>query len=160
MLQNPPRVLQQALEIVVINSYTSRESVKPNKTDRTDTMKLVDEQGNEITSKQNEEAQELEKKLSKKTEKLLEPIINKIKLSGKQIPQEQLIQLSSTAHQLLFNRLIYNLISELDYDVDDLLSDDDVEELQTSLKNQVRMVDPSEAAQQQQQDQGQDDDKS
>lgn len=122
-------------------------------------MKLVDEQGNEITSKQNEEAQELEKKLSKKTEKLLEPIINKIKLSGKQIPQEQLIQLSSTAHQLLFNRLIYNLISELDYDVDDLLSDDDVEELQTSLKNQIRMVDPSEAAQQQQ-DQGQKDDKS
>ncbi len=116
-------------------------------------MKLVDEQGNEITSKQNEEAQELEKKLSKKTEKLLEPIINKIKLSGKQIPQEQLIQLSSTAHQLLFNRLIYNLISELDYDVDDLLSEDDVEELQTSLKNQVRMVDPSEAAQQQQQQQ-------
>lgn len=114
-------------------------------------MKLVDEEGNEITSKQNEEAQELEKKLSKKTEKLLEPIINKIKLSGKQIPQEQLIQLSSTAHQLLFNRLIYNLISELDYDVDDLLSEDDVEELQTSLKNQVRMVDPSEASQQQQQ---------
>lgn len=124
-------------------------------------MKLVDEQGNEITSKQNEEAQELEKKLSKKTEKLLEPIINKIKLSGKQIPQEQLIQLSSTAHQLLFNRLIYNLISELDYDVDDLLSDDDVEELQTSLKNQVKMVDPTEAAQQQQQQsQEQDDDKS
>jgi hypothetical protein len=113
-------------------------------------MKLVDDQGNEITSKQNEEAQELEKKLSKKTEKLLEPIINKIQLSGKQIPQEQLMQLSSTAHQLLFNRLIYNLVSELDYDVDDLLSDDDVEELQTSLKNQVRMVDPQEAAQRQQ----------
>lgn len=122
-------------------------------------MKLVDEQGNEITSKQNEEAQELEKKLSKKTEKLLEPIINKIKLSGKQIPQEQLIQLSSTAHQLLFNRLIYNLISELDYDIDDLLSEDDVKELQTSLKNQVQMVDPQEAAQkQQQQDQGPQDD--
>jgi hypothetical protein len=112
-------------------------------------MKLVDSSGNEITSKENKEAKELEKQLSQKSEELIEPILNKIKLSGSQLPQEQLMQLVSMAHSSLFNRLIYNLIIKAGYtDINDLLTEDDVEELKTNLSNQIRMVDPNEMKQQ------------
>ncbi|MDX1637800.1 MAG: hypothetical protein R3281_07515 [Balneolaceae bacterium] len=105
-------------------------------------MKLVDPSGKEVTSKQNENAQELEKQVSKKVEKMLEPILNKVKLSGAQVPQQQLVQLSSMAHQMLFNRMIYNLIQKVGIDdIDELLADDDVEELKTELSNQIQMVD-------------------
>lgn len=123
-------------------------------------MELVDPSGNEVTSKQNENAQELEKQVSKKVESMLEPILNKVKLSGAQVPQQQLMQLSSMAHQMLFNRMIYNLIQKVGIeDIDELLADDDVEELKTELSNQIQMVDQSEMqekmkqAQQQQQNQ-------
>jgi tRNA(Glu) U13 pseudouridine synthase TruD len=105
-------------------------------------MKLVDPSGNEVTSKNNEGAQELEKQMSKKIEKLLEPVMNKVKLSGAQIPQQQLMQLSSAAQQMLFNRMIYNLLQKTGVEnLDEVLSGDDVEELATSLKNQIQMVD-------------------
>lgn len=105
-------------------------------------MKLVDPSGNEVTSKENKDAKELEKQLSKKLESMLEPIMNKIKLSGAQVPQEQLMQLSSAAHQMLFNRMIYNLMIKVGVEnVDDLLTEDDLEELKTKLSNQVKMVD-------------------
>ncbi|MDX1672342.1 MAG: hypothetical protein R3211_08365 [Balneolaceae bacterium] len=111
-------------------------------------MKLVDPSGNEITSKENEEAKELEKQLSKKVEKMLEPIINKIKLSGAKVSQQQLMQVSSTAHQMLFNRMIYNLLSKVGIeDIDELISEDDLEELKTSFSNQIKMVDSSEMQQ-------------
>lgn len=108
-------------------------------------MKLVDTSGNEITSKENESAKKLEKQMSKKIEKLLEPVMNKIKLSGAQVPQQQLMQLSSAAQQMLQNRMIYNLLEKVGVeDLDNLISEDDVEELSTSLKNQVQMVDQNE----------------
>jgi len=111
-------------------------------------MKLVDPQGNEMTSKENKQAKELEKQLSKKAEKVIEPILNKIKLSGSQLPQEQLMQLVSMAHSSLFNRFVYNLAIKAGIeDITELISEDDIEELQTNLKNQVKMVDQSEAAQ-------------
>ncbi len=116
-------------------------------------MKLVDPSGNEVTSKENKQAKELEKQVSKKTEKLLEPVLNKIKLSGAQVPQQQLLQLSSAAHQMLFNRLIYNLLVKSGIEsIDDLLSEDDMEELQTSLKNQIQMVDKEELQKQMQEE--------
>lgn len=115
-------------------------------------MKIVDPSGNEVTSKENTDAKELEKQMSKKIEKLLEPVMNKIKLSGAQVPQQQLMQLSSSAQQMLFNRMIYNLIQKVGVeDLDEVLSEDDVEELSTSLKNQVKMVDGNEMQQQMQQ---------
>lgn len=115
-------------------------------------MKIVDPSGNEVTSKENTDAKELEKQMSKKIEKLLEPVMNKIKLSGAQVPQQQLMQLSSAAQQMLFNRMIYNLIQKVGVeDLDEVLSEDDVEELSTSLKNQVKMVDGNEMQQQMQQ---------
>lgn len=105
-------------------------------------MKLVDPSGNEVTSKENKDAKELEKQMSKKIEKLLEPVMNKIKLSGAQVPQQQLMQLSSAAQQMLFNRMIYNLLKKVGVEnIEEVLSEDDVEELSTSLKNQVQMVD-------------------
>jgi hypothetical protein len=105
-------------------------------------MKLVDPSGNEVTSKENEDAKVLEQQMSKKIEKLLEPVMNKIQLSGAQVPQEQLMQLSSAAQQMLQNRMMYNLLQKVGVeDLDEVLSDDDVEELSTSLKNQVQMVD-------------------
>ncbi|MEX0646405.1 MAG: hypothetical protein WEA56_07425 [Balneolaceae bacterium] len=107
-------------------------------------MKLVDPSGKEVTSKENKEAGELEKQLNKKIEKLLEPVMNKIKLSGGQIPQQQLMQLSSAAHQMLFNRMIYNLMIKVGVkDISEVLSEDDVDELQTSLNNQLQVVDQS-----------------
>lgn len=112
-------------------------------------MKLVDPNGNEVTSKENTDAKELEKQMSKKIEKLLEPVMNKIKLSGAQVPQEQLMQLSSAAQQMLFNRMIYNLLNKVGVeDLDEVLDEDDVEELSTSLKNQVKMVDGQNAQEQ------------
>lgn len=112
-------------------------------------MKLVDPNGNEVTSKENKDAKELEKQMSKKIEKLLEPVMNKIKLSGAQVPQQQLMQLSSAAQQMLFNRMIYNLLQKVGIeDIEEVLSEDDVEELSTSLKNQVKMVDGDNAQQQ------------
>jgi archaellum component FlaC len=122
-------------------------------------MKLVDPNGKEVTSKENKEAGQLEKQLNKRIEKLLEPIMNKIKLAGGQVPQQQLMQLSSAAHQMLFNRMVYNLAVKAGVeDISELVSDDDVEELQTSLSNQLQIVDnPAEAQQKQQQ--GQESDK-
>jgi len=108
-------------------------------------MKLVDPSGKEVTSKENEEAGDLEKQLNKKIEKLLEPVMNKIKLAGGQVPEQQLMQLSSAAHQMLFNRMVFNLAIKAGIkDISELLSDDDVEELQTSLNNQLQFVDQSE----------------
>jgi len=115
-------------------------------------MKLVDPSGKEVTSKENKEAGQLEKQLNKKIETLLEPIMNKIKLAGGQVPQQQLMQLSSAAHQMLFNRMVYNLAIKAGIeDISELVSDDDVEELQTSLSNQLQIVDNPENAQQNQQ---------
>ncbi len=109
-------------------------------------MKIVDPSGKEVTSKENKDAKELEKQLNKKIEKLLEPIFNKIKLQGAQVPQEQLMQLSSAAHQMLFNRMVYNLLKKVGVEqISEVLSDDDVDELQTSLSNQLQFVDPSQA---------------
>ena len=108
-------------------------------------MKLVDPSGNEVTSKENKNAKVLQKQLSSKTEDLLEPILNKVKLSGSRIPQQQLMQLSSAAHQMLFNRMIYNLIQKIGIEnLDELLTEDDVEELKTSLSNQIKFADSSE----------------
>jgi len=108
-------------------------------------MKIVDPSGKEVTSKENKEAGKLEKQMSEKAQKLLEPTLNKVKLSGAQIPQEQLMQLSSMAHQMLFYRMVYNLAVKAGVeDLNDLISDDDVEELQTSLKNQLQVVDSAE----------------
>ncbi len=108
-------------------------------------MKLVDPSGKEVTSKENKEAGELETQLNKKIEKLLEPIMNKIKLSGGQIPQQQLYQLSSAAHQMLFNRMVFNLAVKAGVeDISELISEDDVQELQTDLTNQLQIVDSSE----------------
>ncbi len=103
-------------------------------------MKLVDPSGNEVTSKENKDAKELEKQLSGKIEEMLEPVMNKVKLSGAQVPQQQLMQISSAAHQMLFNRMIYNLLSKVGIeDISEVLSEDDVEELATSLKNQIKI---------------------
>jgi len=108
-------------------------------------MKLVDPSGKEVTSKENKQAGKLEKELSEKAEKLLEPTLNMVKLSGAQVPQQQLIQLSSMAHQMLFYRMVYNLAVKAGIeDLSELVSDDDIEELQTTLKNQLQVVDPSE----------------
>lgn len=103
-------------------------------------MRLVDQEGNEVTSKKNEEANNLEQELSKQVEKLLEPTLNRIKLSGSQIPQEQLMQLFSMAHSMLFNRMVYNLAIKMGYNnIEDLISENDVEEMQTNLQNQIQM---------------------
>ncbi len=111
-------------------------------------MKLVDPSGDEITSKENKDAKELEKQLSGKIEELLEPVMNKIKLSGAQVPQQQLMQISSAAHQMLFNRMIYNLLVKAGIeDISEVLSEDDIEELSTSLKNQIKIADSDEAKQ-------------
>ncbi|HLR90861.1 MAG TPA: hypothetical protein VK040_07875 [Balneolaceae bacterium] len=111
-------------------------------------MKLVDPSGKEITSKENKEANELESQLEKQISNLLEPIFTKIQLSGAQIPQQQLLQLTSAAHQMLFNRMVYNLILKSGIkDLKEILSDDDVEEMQTSLSNQLQFVDRSAAEQ-------------
>src|SRR5690625_878357 len=107
-------------------------------------MKLIDPSGREDTRNENEKAGELERDLSRQVEKLLEPTLNMIKLSGAQIPQQQLIQLSSMAHQMLFYRMVYNLAIKAGVEeLSELVTEDDIEELQTSLKNQLQVVDPS-----------------
>lgn len=123
-------------------------------------MKLVDPSGNEVTSKENKDAKELEKQLSSKIEEMLEPVMNKVKLSGAQVPQQQLMQISSAAHQMLFNRMIYNLLSKVGIeDISEVLSEDDVEELSTSLKNQIKIADQEDMAANMQQMMNQQDDK-
>lgn len=108
-------------------------------------MKLVDPSGKEVTSKENKQAKELENQLDSKIEKLLEPVINKIKLSGAQLPQQQFMQLTSAAQQMLFNRMVFNLLIKSGVkDISEVLSEDDVEELSTNLKNQLQIVNPSE----------------
>lgn len=108
-------------------------------------MKLVDPSGKEVTSKENKQAKELEGQLEKKIETMLEPVMNKIKLSGAQVPQQQLMQLTSAAHQMLFNRMVYNLLIKSGVkDISEVLSEDDVEELKTSLSNQIQFSNPSE----------------
>ena len=117
-------------------------------------MKLVDPSGKEVTSKENKQAKELEKQLDSKIETLLEPVINKIKLSGAQIPQQQFMQLTSAAQQMLFNRMVFNLLIKSGVeDISEVLTEDDVEELSTNLKNQLQVVDPSEQQGNQQNDQ-------
>jgi hypothetical protein len=109
-------------------------------------MRLVDPQGNEVTSHKNEKADELEQQFNRKIENVLEPILNRIKLSGSKISEQQLIQLHSVAHQILFNRLVFNMINKMGIDtIDGILEENDIKELQTSLSNQLRIVDPSEA---------------
>ncbi|HKI43892.1 MAG TPA: hypothetical protein VKA08_01050 [Balneolales bacterium] len=109
-------------------------------------MRLVDPHGNEVTSHKNEKADELEQQFNQKIEKVLEPILNRIQLSGNKISEQQLIQLHSVAHQILFNRLVFNMVSKIGIDtIDGILKEDDIKELQTSLSNQLRIVDPSEA---------------
>lgn len=123
-------------------------------------MKLVDPSGNEVTSKENKDAKELEKQLSSKIEEMLEPVMNKIQLSGAQVPQQQLMQISSAAHQMLFNRMIYNLLSKVGIeDISEVLSEDDVEELSTSLKNQIKIADEEDVAANMQQMMNRQDDK-
>jgi len=108
-------------------------------------MKLVDPSGKEVTSKENKQAKELEGQLEKQIETMLEPVMNKIKLSGAQVPQQQLMQLTSAAHQMLFNRMVYNLLIKSGVkDISEVLSEDDVEELKTSLSNQIQFSNPSE----------------
>ncbi len=105
-------------------------------------MKLVDSQGKEVTSKGNENAQELEQQLAQKAEKIVEPLFNKLKLANQQIPQDQLMQLTSMAHQILFNRLVFNLIQKVGIEnIDDLITEDDLEELTTSFNNQIQFTD-------------------
>jgi len=112
-------------------------------------MKLVDPSGKEVTSKENKEAGELEQQLGKKTEQVLKPILDKIKLSGSQIPQDQLMQIFSMAQSNLFNRMVFNLAIKMGItNLDELVSEDDVEELKTELSNQIQMVDSEEQKQQ------------
>jgi len=112
-------------------------------------MKLVDPSGKEVTSKENKAAKELEGQIDKKMEKLLEPVFNKIKLSGAQVPQQQILQLTSAAHQMLFNRMVFNLLVKSGVkDISEVLSDDDIDELSTNLKNQLQFVNPSEQPEQ------------
>lgn len=102
-------------------------------------MKLVDQEGNEITSKKNEQAQALEKQMAKMAESLVEPIMNKLQLANQQLSQEQLMQITSMAHQMVFNRMIFNLIQKVGInDMSELISENDVEELKTSFSNQFK----------------------
>lgn len=100
-------------------------------------MKLVDQQGKEITSKKNESAQELESQLAKQAHSIVEPLITKLQLANQQIGQEQLLQITSMAHQMIFNRMIFNLIQKVGIkDLNELIGEDDIEELKTSFSNQ------------------------
>ncbi|MFO8028449.1 MAG: hypothetical protein R6U28_01185 [Cyclonatronaceae bacterium] len=102
-------------------------------------MKLVDQDGKEITSKKNEEAQELEKQLAQSAQKLLEPLMSKLQLANQQIGQEQLMQITSMAHQMIFNRMIFNLIRKVGIkDMSELVGEEDLEELKTSFNNQFK----------------------
>ncbi len=106
-------------------------------------MKLVDQEGNEITSKKNEKAQELEKQLAQKAHTLVEPLINKLQLANQQIGQEQLMQITSMAHQMIFNRMIFNLIQKVGVqNISELVGENDVEELKTAFSNQFKVGPP------------------
>ncbi len=108
-------------------------------------MKLIDPSGKEITSKENKKAGELEQQLSDKMEALLDPLLTRLELTGAQIPPQQLLQLTSVAHQILFSRMVYNLAIRAGVkNMDELLSEEDIEELRTSLHNQLRIVDSPE----------------
>ena len=108
-------------------------------------MKLVDRDGNEITSKNNEEAQELEKQLAKMAHELLEPLMSKLQLTNQQLGQEQLMQITSMAHQMIFNRMIFNLIRKVGVtDMKELVGEEDVEEMKTSFNNQFKFFKPGE----------------
>ncbi len=116
-------------------------------------MRLVDQHGNEVTSHKNEKAEELEQQFNQKIEKVLEPVINRIKLSGSKISEQQFMQLHSVAHQMLFNRLVFNLVGKMGIEkIDGILEEDDIKELQTSLSNQLQIVDPTEAMNMENQD--------
>ena len=107
-------------------------------------MKLLDRDGNEITSKQNDKAQELEKQMSGLAQKVVEPIINKLQLTSHQITQDQFIQLTSMAHQMIFNRMIFNLILKTGVDdLNEIVSEVDLEELKTAFSNQIRFDAPA-----------------
>lgn len=111
-------------------------------------MKLVDQDGKELTSKNNEQAQELEKQLAKLAHTVVEPIMNKIQLANQQISQEQLMQITSMAHQMIFNRMIFNLIQKVGItDMNELVSEDDMEELKTSFSNQFQFTKPQDQGQ-------------
>ncbi len=102
-------------------------------------MKLVDRDGNEITSKKNEEAQELEQQLAQMAHELLEPLVKKLQLANQQLGQEQLMQITSMAHQMIFNRMIFNLIRKVGVtDMNELVGEDDLEELKTGFNNQFK----------------------
>ena len=106
-------------------------------------MKLVDQNGNEITSKKNEEAQELEKQLARSAQTLLEPLMSKLQLTNQQISQEQLMQITSMAHQIVFNRMIFNLIRKVGIkNLSELVDEEDLEELKTSFNNQFKFARP------------------
>jgi len=106
-------------------------------------MKLVDQDGNEMTSKKNEEAQALEKQMAEMAHKVLEPIMTKLQLANQQIGQEQLMQISSMAHQMIFNRMIFNLIQKVGVkDMSELVDENDLEELKTSFSNQFKFGSP------------------
>ena len=103
-------------------------------------MKLVDRDGNEITSKKNEQAQDLEKQLARMAHSMLEPLINRLQLTNQQISQDQLLQITSMAHQILFNRMIFNLIQKSGIkNMNELITDTDLEELKTSFSNQFKV---------------------
>ncbi len=108
-------------------------------------MKLVDRDGNEITSKKNEEAQELEKQLAEMAHELLEPLMNKLQLANQHLGQEQLMQITSMAHQMIFNRMIFNVIRKIGVtDMKELVGEDDLEELKTAFNNQFKFSKPGE----------------
>lgn len=108
-------------------------------------MKLVDQEGNEITSKKNEKAQKLESELAKMAQSVVEPIINKIQLANQQISQDQLMQITSMAHQILFNRMIFNLIQKVGInEMSELINENDLDELKTSFSNQFKFTKPNE----------------
>lgn len=104
-------------------------------------MKLIDPSGKEITSKKNEKAQELENQMVRMAQNIVEPIIKKLQLSNQQISQDQLIQITSMAHQMIFNRMIFNLIQKTGVkNLNELIAKDDLEELQTAFSNQFKIV--------------------
>ncbi|MDI6400654.1 hypothetical protein QLX67_01515 [Balneolaceae bacterium ANBcel3] len=103
-------------------------------------MKLVDQDGNEITSKKNEKAQELEKQLAQLAHTVVEPIFNKLKLANQQLGQEHVMQITSMAHQMIFNRMIFNLVLKNGIEnLGDLITENDLEELKTSFSNQFKI---------------------
>ncbi|MGM0739642.1 MAG: hypothetical protein ACQETM_10850, partial [Bacteroidota bacterium] len=51
----------------------------------------------------------------------------------------QLMQITSMAHQMIFNRMIFNLIRKVGIkDMSELVGEEDLEELKTSFNNQFK----------------------